>query len=98
LLYAGQIMRLLPLLSPFLWVFNRFANRSGGNGRLRLLLGLVLLPILATVGMFIGFAFLWVLAWKRLIAKPASVSKPQNGEDVLEAEYRVLRKPHLPNR
>jgi len=91
------MIRLLRLFSPFLWMFNRFAGRSGGPGRLKLLLGLVLLPILATVGMFIGFAFLWVLAWKRLIAKPAPVSKPQNSEDVLEAEYRVLRKSNLPH-
>jgi len=87
--------RVLPLFSPILWIFrsfNRFAPRLSGSGRLRLLLGLVLLPILATVGMFIGFAFLWVLAWKRFIAKPAPAPKPQNCDEVLEAEYRVLRK------
>jgi len=93
--------RVLPLLSPFLWIFrsfNRFAPRPSGFGRLRMLLGLVLLPILATVGMFIGFAFLWVLALKWFFAKPVPAPKPKNCDEVLEAEYRVLRKSKSPNR
>jgi len=90
---------LLRLLSPALWIFRllgRSPAHTGRANRFRLLLGLVLLPILATVGMFIGFAFLWVLAWKRFIAKPAPLSEQKYHDDVLEAEYRVLRKSRLP--
>jgi len=92
---------LLHLLSPVLWIFrrlNRFGTPTGHLGRWRLLSGLILLPILATVGMFIGFAFLWVLAWKRFIAKPDPVSKQKDNDEVLEAEYRVLRKQSLSSR
>jgi|GEM_PF-1012886 len=94
---------LLHLLSPVLWFFrrlNRLGAPAGHLSRWRLLSGLILLPILATVGMFIGFAFLWVLAWKRFIAKPAPVpvSKQKGNEEVLEAEYRVLRKQSLSSR
>ncbi|AKC86188.1 hypothetical protein [Pseudoxanthomonas suwonensis] len=59
------------------------------------LVGLVLLAVLVFFGLFIGAAMLAAgLAWRLLRKREARPAAPDN---VVEAEYRVLRKPELPS-
>ena len=56
--------------------------------------GLVLLAVLVFFGLFVGAAMLAVgLAWRLLRRSPARASTPAQ---VVDAEYRVVRKPELP--
>lgn len=58
------------------------------------LVGLVLLAMLVFFGVFVGAAMLAVgLAWRMLRRSPARTSTPSQ---VVDAEYRVVRKSELP--
>lgn len=59
------------------------------------LIGLALLALLVFFGLFIGAAMLAIgVAW-RLLRKQTVRKNPAAGQ-VMDAEYRVLRKPELP--
>jgi hypothetical protein len=58
------------------------------------LLGLALLAVLLVVGVFVGATMLVVGLFGRLLF--ARGAKPANDARVVDAEYRVVRKPALP--
>lgn len=73
-----------------------FAPRRPRNPLLKLAIGLVgvcLLALLVVVGLFVGAAMLAAGLLRRLLAKPSS---PQARRAVIDADYRVVRKPVLP--
>ena len=77
-----------------------FAPRKPRTPLLRLLMGmigLVVLAVLVFFGLFIGAAMLAAgLAWRVLARQRAARGKAGGPSQVVDAEYRVLRKPQLP--
>lgn len=75
---------------------NLFEPRKPRNPLVRIamgLLGLAILAVLVFVGVFVGAAMILVgVAWKLL----ASRKRPAAAGNVVDAEYRVVRKPVLP--
>jgi len=74
-----------------------FAPRKPRNPLLRIalgLLGLAILAVLVTAGVFVGAAMiLGGLVWKLLAARKARSGR--NAGNVMDGEYRVVRKPAL---
>lgn len=79
---------------------NLFAPRKPRNPLLRIalgLLGLAILAVLIVAGVFIGAAMILVgLTWKLLAARKARAASAASG-NVMDGEYRVVRKPALPS-
>ncbi len=75
---------------------NLFAPRKPRNPLLRVvlgLLGLAILAVLVVAGVFVGAAMILIgLAWKLLAARKAR----KVAGNVMDGEYRVVRKPALP--
>ncbi len=76
---------------------NLFAPRKPRNPLVRIALGLLAVAILAVLvvaGVFVGAAMILVgVAWKLLAARKARSKATSN---VMDGEYRVVRKPVLP--
>ena len=69
--------------------------RRPRNPLLKLAIGLVgicVLALLVVVGLFVGAAMLTVGLLRRLLSKPATAGRDR----VIDADYRVVRKPALP--
>ncbi len=79
---------------------NLFAPRKPRNPLLRIalgLLGLAILAVLVVAGLFVGAAMILVgLSWKLLAARKARAAGKAAG-NVMDGEYRVVRKPALPH-
>ena len=79
---------------------NLFALRKPRNPLLRIalgLLGLAILAVLVVAGLFVGAAMILVgLTWKLLAARKARAVGKAAG-NVMDGEYRVVRKPALPH-
>jgi len=75
---------------------NLFAPRKPRNPLLRVvlgLLGLAILAVLVVAGVFVGAAMILIgLAWKLLATRKARKA----AGNVMDGEYRVVRKPALP--
>ncbi|MCL7713161.1 hypothetical protein [Stenotrophomonas mori] len=78
---------------------NLFAPRKPRHPLLRValgLLGLAILAVLVVAGVFVGAAMILIgLAWKLLGARKPRASARTGA--VMDGEYRVVRKPALPN-
>lgn len=73
-----------------------FAPRKPRNPLLKLAIGVVgvaVLALLVVVGLFVGAAMLAAGLLRRLLSKPSS---PRARAGVIDADYRVVRKPALP--
>lgn len=79
---------------------NLFAPRKPRNPLLRValgLLGLAILAVLVVAGVFVGAAMILVgLVWKLLASRKARAAGKSAG-NVMDGEYRVVRKPALPH-
>lgn len=79
---------------------NLFAPRKPRNPLLRIalgLLGLAILAVLVVAGVFVGAAMILVgLTWKLIATRKARAAGKAAG-NVMDAEYRVVRKPALPH-
>lgn len=76
-----------------------FAPRKPRHPLVRIAVGLLGLAILAAmvfIGVFVGAAMILVgLAWKLLASRKSAPGRPLD-PNVVEGEYRVVRKPALP--
>ncbi len=76
---------------------NLFAPRKPRHPLLRVALGLLAVAILAVLvvaGVFVGAAMILVgLTWKLLAARKGRKASP----NVMDGQYRVVRKPALPH-
>lgn len=79
---------------------NLFAPRKPRNPLLRValgLLGLAVLAVLVVGGLFVGAAMILAgVAWKLLASRKSRPAVRRASGDVLDGEYRVVRKPVLP--
>ncbi len=78
---------------------NLFAPRKPRNPLVRIalgLLGLALLAVMIVAGVFVGAAMILVgLGWKLLASRKARAAR-KAAPNVVDAEYRVIRKAALP--